>query len=58
MGRDKPQEAPQCAVPGCDSLSEFMSPGYWCSKHWHMWWEWPEQEPPPEWMASEPLADE
>lgn len=52
MSRDKPQEAPPCAVPGCEAQSEFMSPGYWCAQHWDMWWHWPDQDPPPEWMIS------
>jgi hypothetical protein len=33
-----------CTVPGCISGAEFDSPGIWCSYHWQMWWDWPEDK--------------
>ncbi len=43
----------RCEVPGCDREAHYDSPGDWCSEHWLMWWEWPEDEPGPKWFKEE-----
>jgi len=40
-----------CEAPGCDGDVDYIAPGYWCEKHWYMWWDWPEEKPEPEWMT-------
>jgi len=40
-----------CEVPGCSAEAEFDAPGYWCERHWRVWWQSPEEDSEPEWMS-------
>lgn len=46
-------DRPKCTVPGCDADADYDAPGIWCAHHWQMWWDWPEDEPEPEWFSDE-----
>jgi hypothetical protein len=41
-----------CQVPECINPMTHDAPGCWCDEHWQMWFDWPEQEPEPPWMAA------